>query len=319
MKRVGWWRFEVAVPIDWDITAQGRTRSTEVFRLSDSNYTVRLEVLLEKVPFEKAKSSDELLELYKKNWEKRLEELEKKEGVKAELKHVSKGEAAVRGHRALIWTFRVSGAPMLAAVWYCEKSERAVALTFTPRGSGEENLFRSILDSVKCHFDSASERVLWSTLLTNLYLPQTFQLVTAKFAATVTYCLFADDEMERYLLVGYSGLASFILNKYRKGLKEWFEKEILKEVSKSIKQQLPKLKYNEENKNLVFFKGETFSLTKKGKRILIGKTWYDRDAERIFVASVFYPLSSAEEARSFLNDLISQLSPRGYDAKISAG
>ncbi|MCC6049357.1 MAG: hypothetical protein LM580_01545, partial [Thermofilum sp.] len=69
-KRVGWWRFEIDVPRDWDIVAQGKSRDAEVFRLADSA-SVRLEVLLEKTPFEKAKGADELLESYKKSWERR--------------------------------------------------------------------------------------------------------------------------------------------------------------------------------------------------------------------------------------------------------
>lgn len=310
MKRIGWWRFELSAPKDWDIAAQGRSQSVEVFRLADANYTVRLEASLEKLPFEKAKGAEELLDAYRKNWEKRIEELKKKEGIETSLKHVSKDEITVGGHEGLLWAFRIGGALMMAAVWYCEKSERAISLTFTPKAAGEEGLFHSILGSVKCHYETASERALWSTLLVDLHLPQTFQLVSAKFSATATYCLFADGDLERYLLMGYSGVASFVGRKYKKGLREWFEKEILKDASKSFKNQLPKIKYSHETEDVLSFSGESFSLTKRGRRILVGSIWIDRKIDRMLVASAFYPAYDVEEAKSMLSDLVKQLGAR---------
>jgi len=310
MKRVGWWHFEVCVPREWDIVAQGRSRSTEVFRLADAGYTVRLEVSLERMPLEKAKSVEELLALYRSSWESRLKELERKEGAKAELKHVSKDEVSVLGHKGLLWAFRVSGMPLYAALWYCERSERAVALTFTPKRAGEEELFRSMVESAKCHFQSPEERALWSLLVVSLRLPQHLQLVSAKFAATATYCLFADSEMERYLLIGYSGLVGLTMGRYKKGLRGWFEGEVVRDASKHIKQQLPKLKYREEPGGAIVVEGETFALTRKGKRLFMGRLWHDSAIDRALAAAVFYPLHSAEEARSALNDLVAQLGAR---------
>ncbi|MEM4679529.1 MAG: hypothetical protein QXL98_01160 [Thermofilaceae archaeon] len=310
MKRVGWWHFELMVPTEWDIAAQGGSRSVQVFRLADSAYSVRLEVSLEKVPFEKAKSAEELLDAYRKSWEKKIEELRKKEGIEAELKHVSKDEVSVKGHRILLWAFRIGGAPMMAAVWYCEKSERAVSLTFTPRSGGDEGLFRSILDTVRCHYDSPSERALWSTLLFDLYLPQAFGLVSAKFASTATYCLFTDSEQEKYLLAGYSGLASFTLGRYKKGLKEWFEKEIMKDAIKNFRQQPPKVKFTEESESVITFSGVSFALTRKGRRVFLGRVWHDRKIDRILAAAVLYPALSTEEAKNALNDLVAQLGGR---------
>lgn len=310
MKRIGWWHFGLSVPVEWDIAAQGRSQSVHVFRLADGTYSMRLEVSLEKVPFERAKSADELLDAYKKNWMKRLEELKKKEGVETELKHVSKDEMNVRGHRCFLWTFRIGAAPMIAAVWYCEKSERAVSLTFTPRTAGDESLFRGILSSVKCHYDDPGERALWSTLLVDLHLPQVYQLAAAKFASTATYCLFTDAEQEKYLLAGYSGLASFVVGRYRKGLREWFEKEILKDIIKSLRQQPPKVKFTQESDDVVTFSGESFALTRKGKRAFLGRVWHDRKIDRILVAAVLCSAVNVEEAKKVLSDLVNQLGGR---------
>lgn len=306
MKRVGWWHFELNVPRDWDIVAQGQSRDVEVFRLADSA-SVRLEVSLEKTPFEKAKSVDELLEAYRKNWEKRLREFKKSEGVEAELKHAFKEDIDVYGHRGALWGFRVGGAPMMAAVWYCEKSERSISLTFTPRSPNEKDLFLTILKSSVCHFSSAAERALWSTLLFDIRLPQKYRLVAAKFTALSSYCVFEDPEGLEYLLVGYSGLASVVLDRYKKGLREWFEKNILKESLRSLRAEIPKLKYEKENDDMIKFKGETFSLLKSKRKIFIGKIWLDKRIDRILTNGAYFPINKSEEASKILEDLFDQM------------
>lgn len=306
MKKVGWWHFELSVPKDWDIVAQGQSRDVEIFRLADS-FSVRLEVSLEKTPFEKAKSVDELLEAFRKNWEKRLGELKKKEGIEAELKHAFKEDIEVYGHRGALWGFRVGGALMMAAVWYCEKSERSISLTFTPRSPDEKDLFLTILRDSKCHFSTAAERALWSTLLFDIHLPQKYRLVAAKFTALSSYCVFEDPEGPEYLLVGYSGLASVVLDRYKKGIREWFEKNILKESMKSLRIEIPKLKYEKENDDMITFKGETFSLLKSKKKMFIGKIWLDKKIDRILTNGVYTSITRREDAVKILEDLFDQM------------
>jgi hypothetical protein len=305
-KKVGWWHFELSVPKDWDIVAQGQSRDVEIFRLADSS-SVRLEVTLEKTPFEKAKSFDELLEAYRKNWEKRLGELKKKEGIEAELKHAFKEDIEVYGHKGALWGFRVGGAPMMAAVWYCEKSERSISLTFTPRSPDEKDLFLAILKDSKCHFSTAAERALWSTLLFDIHLPQRYRLAAAKFTALSSYCVFEDPEGPEYLLVGYSGLASVVLDRFKKGIREWFEKNILKEGMKSLHVEIPRLKYEKESVDMIAFKGETFSLLKSKKKIFVGKIWLDKKIDRILTNGAYFPINRREEAIKILEDLFGQM------------
>jgi len=305
-KRIGWWHFEIDVPRDWDIVAQGRSRDAKVFRLADAVSAVRLEVLLEKTPFEKAKSADELLESYRKSWERRLADLKKKEGVEAELKHAFKERIEVRGHEGVLWGFRVGGAPMIAALWYCERSERSIALTFTPRSLDEKILFLTMLKSCKCHYDSASEKALWSTLLFNLRLPQKYDLAAAKFTTLSSFCVFEEPEGGEYLIVGYSGLASVILERFKKGPREWFDKNILKEALKSLRIELPKLKY-EEGEHMIVYKGETFSFIKSRRKILMGRIWLDKRIERILANGVYFPSSKIEEAKELLEDITEQM------------
>jgi len=306
-KRIGWWHFEIDVPRDWDIVAQGKTRDTEVFRLADNVSAVRLEVLLEKTPFEKAKSADGLLDSYKRSWEKRLADLKKKEGVEAELKHAFKERVEVCGHEGVLWGFRVGGAPMLAALWYCEKSERSIALTFTPRSPEEKDLFLSMLKSCKCHYTSASEKALWSMLLFNVQLPQKYNLAAAKFTTFSSFCVFEDPEEGEYLVVGYSGVASAVLERYKRGLREWFDKNILKEAIRSLHVEVPKLKYEEEGENALVYRGETFSLIKSKRKILFGRIWLDKRIERVLANGVYFPSSKMEEAKRLIEDLTEQM------------
>jgi hypothetical protein len=304
-KRVGWWRFEIDVPRDWDIVAQGKSRDAEVFRLADSA-SVRLEVLLEKTPFEKAKGADELLESYKKSWERRLGDLKKREGVEAELKHAFKERVEVCGHKGVLWGFRVGGALMIAALWYCEKSERSVALTFTPRSLDEKDSFLAMLKSCKCHYASASEKALWSLLLFDVRLPQKYDLAAAKFTTLSSFCTFEDPEGGEYLVVGYSGLATAILERYKKGLREWFEKNILKEAFRNLHVEIPKIKY-EESEDALSYRGETFSFIKSKRKVLIGRIWHDKRIDRILANGVYFPSSKIEEAKELLEELTEQM------------
>ncbi|MCX8180556.1 MAG: hypothetical protein N3E41_04135 [Thermofilaceae archaeon] len=306
MKNIGWWYFEVPVPEDWDIAAQGKTRDVEVFRLADS-YAVRMEVTLEKMPFEKAKTADQLYDAFKKNWERRLAEIRRKEGIEAELKHISKEYVNVKGHRGICWVFRVSNATMIAAVWYCEKSERAITLSYTTRSPDDERIFHSMLKGVKCHYDTASERALWSTLLFDIRIAQKYQLAAAKFTATSSFCLFVEPDSLEYLVVGYSGLASILFNKYRKGLREWFEKEILKDIQKNSQIKLPKIKYEEISATELTFNGETFSLSKTKKKIILGKIWLDKEMDRIIVTGVYFSATKRKESEELLNEIVDQL------------
>jgi len=309
MKRVGWWHFEISVPREWDIVAQGRSESVETFSLADANYAIRLEVSLEKLPFEKARSAGELLEAYRKLWERRAEELRKRQRIEVQIRHVSKEDVTIGGHKGVLWNFRVDRSPVAAAVWYCERSERAVSLTFFPRSPEEDALFRLMLGSVKCHYETESERALWSLLVASLRLPQFLYLVAAKFAPTATYSLFSDRDSERYLLVSYSGLASFVSGRYKGGAREWFGKEVLNDASKGLRHALPKIKYVQESADELALSGESGALLAR-RRLLLGKLWLDRNVNRYFAALVFYPSDSAEEARALLGDVIAQLSLR---------
>lgn len=303
-KRIGWWHFELDVPRDWDIVAQGKSRDVEVFRLADSA-RVRLEVSLERLPFEKAKSAEELLEAYKRSWEKRVSELRKKEGVEAELKHAFKEDIEVRGHKGVLWGFRLGGAPMIAAVWYCEKSERSVAVTFMPVSMEEKSWFVAALSSAKCHY-APSERALWSTLLFDVRLPLRYKLAAASFTALTSFCVFEDPDASEYLLLGYSGLASVVMARYKKGPREWFEKSVLRESLARLNVSLPRLKYSDEG-GVVSFYGETFSLIKSKKKVFLGKIWLDQRIDRIMVSGIYFPVDRSEEAKNTLQDVTEQM------------
>lgn len=294
------------VPEDWDIAAQGKTHDVEIFRLAD-NFAVRLEVTLERMPFEKAKTADQLYDAFKRNWERRLAEIKKKEGMEAELKHISKEYVNVKGHKGVYWVFRAGSATMITVIWYCEKSERAITMSYTTRSPDDERIFHSMLKGVKCHYDTASEKALWSTLLFDIRIAQKYQLVAAKFTATSSFCLFIEHDSLEYLLVGYSGLASILFNKYKKGLREWFEKEILKDILKNSQIKLPKINYQEKSSTELAFHGETFSLSKTKKKIITGKIWLDKEIDRMIVAGVYFSVTKRKEYEELLNEIVSQM------------
>lgn len=304
MKRVGWWHFELTVPNDWDIAAQGASHQTEVFSLADK-YSVRLEVKLEKVPLRKAKGLEELLEGYQRVWERRLKELAKSSGQQLELKHTHKEEVTICGHRGVFWVFRVARAPMSAAIWYCEWSERVVALTFTPRTIGEETFLRELLPGVKCHYSFSGERALWSTLLYDIHLPQKYRLLLAKFTALSSYCVFCDQEGREYVIVGYSGLTSFIGGKFKGGVKDWFERELLK-VSSKLREQLPRVKFSREGEHAIKVRGVSRVLLRPS-RVAVGRAWYDEKIDRYVAALAHFPAAKEQEAQALLADLVEQL------------
>jgi len=318
LKRIGWRHFEFTAPADWDIVAEGSSRGVTFFRVSDK-YRPRLEVRWERVPFEKAVGPEEMLKSFKEEWERRLKEYRKK-GVKAELKHMYKEEISVRGHEALLWAFRVGREAALAALWYCEKSERAVTLIYTPERLDEGlPFFRRLLDSFKCHYDSPSEKALWSLLLFNIYLPQSYRLAAARFTAALSYAIFRKPEEYLYLLVGYSGLASAILRRYKRGVREWFEKTLKKEFSSNLRAPLPKLKYEEEDKERLRFRGESFAIPRSRRRIFSGRVWHDRRLDRVLTVAALYELRYEEEAVGVLEDLLKQLiGPAGSSAMVQA-
>jgi len=307
LKRIGWRHFEFAAPLDWDIVAEGSSRGVFFFRVSDK-YRPRLEVRWERIPFEKAVGPEEMLKLFKDEWERRLKEYRKR-GVKAELKHVYKEEISVRGHEGLLWAFRVGREAALAALWYCEKSERAVTLVYTPERLDEGlPFFRKLLESFKCHYESPSEKALWSLLLFNIYLPQNYRLSAARFTAALSYAIFKKPEECVYLLVGYSGLASTILRRYKKGVKEWFEKTLKKEFGSGLKVPLPKLKYEEEeDKTKLKFRGESFAIPRSRRRVFSGRVWHDEQLNRVLAVATLYELRYEEEAVRVLGDVLKQL------------
>ncbi|MEM2592822.1 MAG: hypothetical protein QXI60_09565, partial [Thermofilaceae archaeon] len=88
------------------------------------------------------------------------------------------------------------------------------------------------------------------------------------------------------------------------------EKEILKDAIKNFRQQPPKVKFIQESESVITFSGESFALTRKGKRVFLGRVWHDRKIDRILAAAVLYPALSGEEAKNALNDLVVQLSGR---------
>lgn len=306
LKQVGWRHFELSVPSEWDIVAEGASGNAEFFRIADSA-NVRLEITLERVPFEKAKSLNEMLSAYQKAWEERLKELKKKR-VEVEVKHVHKEEVEIAGHNGLLWTFRVAGAPMKAALWYCEKSERAVSLTFTPyKVEEEEELLEKILKSVKCHYASLSERAMWSLLLFNVYMPQEYKLVSAKFTTLSSYCIFSKEKSEEYTIVSYSGLVSMLMDRFKKGAVEWFEKNVIKDFKKITRVDFPKIKYEEVGDKAFKIKGSTFHILKSMKKIFLGNLWYDKNLDRFIGLAVYSKLNREKDANDLLNNLVAQL------------
>lgn len=306
LKRMGWRHFEFIAPADWDIVAEGSSRGVAFFRVSDK-YRPRLEVRWEKVPFEKAVGPEEMLKLFKEEWGRRLKEYRKR-GIEAELKHVYKEEISVRGHGGLTWAFRVGGEAALAALWYCEKSERAVTLVYTPERLDEGlPFFRRLLKSFRCHYDSPGERALWSLLLLDVYLPQSYRLAAARFTAALSYAVFKRPEEYVYLLIGYSGLASAILPRYKRGVRGWFEKTLKKELSSSLRAPLPKLKYGEVERGGLEFRGESFAIPRSKRRVFSGKVWLDERLNRVLAVAAFYELRYEGEAVKVLGDVLRQL------------
>ncbi|MEM1508842.1 MAG: hypothetical protein QW291_05820 [Thermofilaceae archaeon] len=306
LKPIGWRHFELSVPSGWDIVAEGVSGNVEFFRVADSA-NVRLEITLERISFEKAKSLNEMLSAYQKMWEERLKELRKKH-MEVEIKHVHKEEIKVASHNGLLWTFRVAGSPMKAVLWYCEKNERAISLTFTPyRVEEDEQLLERILEGVKCHYTSLSEHALWSLLLFNVYIPQEYRLVSAKFTTLSSYCIFSKERTEEYVIIGYSGLASMLTDKFKKGAIGWFEKNIVKDFKKITKVDFPKIKYEEIEDKTFKIKGSTFHILKSMKKIFLGNLWYDKNLDRFIGLAVYSKFNREKDITNLLNNLLEQL------------
>ncbi|HDD34007.1 MAG TPA: hypothetical protein ENG30_02525 [Thermofilaceae archaeon] len=305
LKRIGWRHIEFDAPSDWDVVAEGQSGKTIFFRVSD-RYRPRLEVNWERVPFEKAVKPREMMEKYRDAWKRRLSKMEKR-GFKAELKHMYKEDIEVYDHEGLLWAFRVGEERLLAAFWYCEKSERAFTLIYTPERLDEEvGFFKRLLKSFKCHYREG-EKALWSLLLFNIYLPSDLRLVMAKFTAALSLAVFKEPDRPVYLLVGYSGLASMVMKSYKRGIREWFDKTLKKEFGKIVKIPVPKPKYKELEDRAVF-RGESFALPKSRRKVFTGEVWLNKDMNRVFGAAVLYELRYESEALELLESVKHQLS-----------
>ena len=299
---MGWRHFEFTVPENWDITMEGQAGKVFYFRVVDP-YRPQLEVNWEKIPFEKAMLPEDMLKKYREELDKKLSEFSKK-GVDVKARHVSKEEVKIHGHDGILWIYSIRGDKVAAAFWYCEKSERAVTLVFTPEKL-DIDLVKRILAGFKCHYNPG-EKALWSLLLLNLYLPTDLRLILAKFTTAHSIAVFKRPDEYFYIGIGYSGIANVILAKYRNSAKRWFDKTLRKEISKSIRVQIPSPKYKEED-GVLSFKGESFAIPSSRKKVFKGQIWLDRRIGRFLVLTAIYEKRYEEEIGEVLSDLKRQL------------
>ncbi|MCC6049236.1 MAG: hypothetical protein LM580_00920 [Thermofilum sp.] len=96
------------------------------------------------------------------------------------------------------------------------------------------------------------------------------------------------------------------MERYKKGLREWFEKNILKEAFRNLHVEIPKIKY-EESEDALSYRGETFSFIKSKRKVLIGRIWHDKRIDRILANGVYFPSSKIEEAKELLEELTEQM------------
>ncbi|MEM2795543.1 MAG: hypothetical protein QXY49_06785, partial [Thermofilaceae archaeon] len=141
----------------------------------------------------------------------------------------------------------------------------------------------------------------------NVYIPQEYRLVSAKFTTLSSYCIFSKERTEEYVIIGYSGLASMLTDKFKKGAIGWFEKNIVKDFKKITKVDFPKIKYEEIEDKTFKIKGSTFHILKSMKKIFLGNLWYDKNLDRFIGLAVYSKFNREKDITNLLNNLLEQL------------
>lgn len=305
---MGWRHFEFTAPKNWDVAMEGQAGKVYYFRLVDP-YRPQMEVNWEPVPFEKALTPEDMFKRYREELDKKLEKLSKG-GAKLEVHHVSKESVSVYGHEAILWVYSIEREKAAVAFWYCEKSERAVTLVFTPERL-DVDFVKSILAGLKCHYEPG-EKALWTLLIVNLYMPQSLQLAFAKFTTAYSLAVFRKPDEYFYVVIGYSGITDLVMSQYGKSVKKWFEKTLKKELGKSLKVPLPNPKYAEQDGRLTF-RGESFSIPPSRKKVFAGEAWHEERVNRFIVLAAAYEKRDEEQVEELLADVRGQLkTPAAY-------
>ena len=302
----GWRHIELLVPKEWNLASEKGSMRKGYFRLEED--IPRLELLWEKIPFEKAPDHEKILNEYLRSVEKKNKE--------KKLIQVGREEIKINGHPAILYRGRINNMLITISAWYCEKSEKAfLSVIYFKPSDDIKQLTKDIQRSIRCHFPDGY-KILWSTYAVSLRLPKNYYLVDGKFSALFSYVIFKEVKKEIYIVLGYSGVPKHILKKVG-GLKEWYEKFIIKKTLKKIL-KLGKVIY-EEKENIITIKAKTSSLIPFQSKILRGYLWLDEMRERIFSLSSVSPKKLEEESQIILKDLLQQMigAKEGYGADLA--
>ncbi len=282
LKQFGWRLFQIRVPEDWEMTAEGGGRGRTYIRLEDEQM-VRLEVRWDDISPKKEPNVKKSLDSFLNELKERVE--------KANLKFTRLGlrEIEVAGHEGYLYHVR-GGGELLGASWYCNDSRRLFVVQVHFRTEEYERMreiFQSLLESVVCH---GRKWWTWSVYAFRFELPEEYELYNYRLLSMYGRLSFR-SKRDVWYVFAYQGMANVILEeRYNGDLKKWFKDAYLKEALK----QYSYYKLAEEHKlSLKGHEGRRLifkpRLSFLKKIVLDSFLWLCDVSNRILVMSVVAP------------------------------
>ncbi|HDD63983.1 MAG: hypothetical protein DRJ32_00750 [Thermoprotei archaeon] len=281
LKYFAWQGIELMIPKDWDLAVDAGNFDNGYFRLDDY-VKPRLEIKWEKIKFEKAPTSDKLLENFIKSMEKNL----KKRKIQTKVSILEKQNTKVAEHDAVLAYVR-SVQDALIVAWYCEKSERAfIAQTVFPAKEydNQKKAFNTVIQKLMCH--TSDENITWSAYGFKVKIPALYRLSNRKFTSGLSYLFFMDPKGYNIVSFGYSSMANVILKEYYSDIEEWFNeliyKKNLKKIGKFKRKKEENAQLNRQKHEARVLYLETYGFISKFKNYMVVYLWNCENLNRLY-------------------------------------
>lgn len=272
LTRFGWHGLKGWIPAGWQVKVEGGNSRKGYLRFDET--TPRLEVRWERFKRDKAPDLEKIL----KNLEKKI----KKKDSSA--KTARKGEAKIRGHRA-IYAYRRGVEDSYVYVFNCDRTMRTFILNFhfyRDEFDRMKKYIEAVISRLDCHPEGDSR--LWNILDFTIVTPKDFELIDRQFYPADIYLLF---ESERGY-IGYErvGLASRVLRK--RSLEDWVRKEYRRRLGKTLKGLIWKASTHTKTfgheglEYPVFYRRGIFKRSMEGVTL----SWVCEETDRIYCLTV---------------------------------